>query len=82
VAPAGCGEAETAFDCQAACSRYSDCYDPDYNVGACRDRCRTAAKNDPDIKRAADECEACIGDRSCLSATFSCATSCGAILAL
>lgn len=76
----GCGGAEAAFDCQAVCSRYQSCYDNDYDVGACRERCRTAAKNDEDIRNKADQCEACIGGMSCLSATFSCATTCGAIV--
>lgn len=76
----GCESAETAFDCQAVCSRYADCYDPNYDVGACRDRCRTAAKNDSEIRSKADQCEACIGDKSCLSATFQCGLTCGAIV--
>ena len=76
----GCGSADAAFDCQAVCSRYADCYDADYNVSGCRDRCRTASKNDPDIRNKADQCEACIGGMSCISATFSCATTCGAIV--
>lgn len=76
----GCGSAETAFDCQAACSRYAACYDDDYDVGACRDRCRNAAKNDETVRNKADQCEACIGGMSCLSATFSCAGPCSAIV--
>lgn len=82
LAPAGCGDVDAAFDCQAVCSRYAECFDKDYNVGACRDRCRVEAKNNPDIKNKADQCEACIDDMSCASATFSCATTCGPILAL
>jgi hypothetical protein len=82
LTPAGCGDVDAAFDCHAACNRYAECFDKSYNVSACQDRCRTAAKNDPDIKSKADQCEACIDDRSCASATFSCATTCGPILAL
>jgi hypothetical protein len=61
-----CDAADEAFDCQAVCSRYQDCYDKGYDVGKCRDSCRTRAANDPSIKQAADTCEACIGDKSCL----------------
>jgi hypothetical protein len=80
LSPTGCGDVDAAFDCQAVCKRYQQCYNADYDVAACRDRCRTAAKNDPEIKNKADTCEACIDDMSCLSATFSCAGSCGAIV--
>jgi hypothetical protein len=76
---ASCGTAETAFDCEQVCSRYRDCYDHTYDVGACRDRCRSQAANDPTIMSDAAKCDDCIGDKSCLSATFNCASSCGAI---
>jgi hypothetical protein len=75
-----CDSVDTAFDCQSVCSRYRDCYDSNYNVGACRDSCRSRAENDPNVKGAADACEACIGDMSCLSATFNCGTSCSNIV--
>jgi hypothetical protein len=82
LTPAGCGDVDAAFDCQAACSKYRDCYDKDFDVGHCRDNCRNAAKNDADIKNKADQCEACIDGMSCAGATFSCATTCGPILGL
>lgn len=75
-----CDAADEAFDCQAVCSRYHDCYDQGYDVGKCRDSCRTRAANDPSVKQAADTCEACIGDKSCLSATFECGGSCSNIV--
>jgi hypothetical protein len=77
---AGCGAAETAFDCQQICSRYQTCYDPSYDVGACRDRCRAKAENDPTVMSEAAKCDDCIGDKSCISATFNCATECGALV--
>jgi hypothetical protein len=76
-----CGTADEIFDCQAVCTRYRDCYDLNYDVGACRNRCKTASDNDPAVRRAADDCEACIGDRSCISATFACQPACGTIIA-
>ena len=76
---AGCGAA-TAFDCEAVCTRYRDCYDSSYDVGACRDRCRANAEKDSTVRAKADACESCIGDMSCLSATFNCAQDCSAIV--
>jgi hypothetical protein len=75
----GCG-AETAFDCDRVCTRYKDCYDASYDVGACRDRCRSNAEKDATVKAKADACEECIGDMSCLSATFNCSQDCSAIV--
>ena len=75
----GC-DAETAFDCDQVCTKYHDCYDTSYDIGKCRDRCRTNAANDPTVKAKADACESCIGDMSCLSATFNCSQDCGAIV--
>jgi hypothetical protein len=71
----GCGEAEQAFDCQSVCSRYQSCFNKDYDVSGCRDRCRNRVSRD-----AADACESCINDKSCASATFSCATECVGIV--
>jgi hypothetical protein len=75
-----CDSIDTAFDCESVCSRYRDCYDANYNVGACRENCRARAAEDPNVKAAADTCEACIGDMSCLSATFNCGSSCSSIV--
>lgn len=77
----GCGTADEVFDCQAVCSRYRDCYDSGYDVDGCRSRCRTASEKDPSVRQAADQCEACIGDKSCLTATFTCGGSCSTIIA-
>jgi hypothetical protein len=71
-----CGAAEELFDCQSVCSRYQTCFDKNYDVGACRSRCKENSDKDQDFKRKADSCQACIDDRSCSSATFNCATSC------
>jgi hypothetical protein len=76
----GCGTADEIFDCQSVCSRYHDCYDASYDVDACRQRCRTASENNPSVREDADQCEACIGDKSCLSATFNCSGSCSTIV--
>jgi len=76
----GCGTADEVFDCQSVCQRYADCYDSGYDVGACRQRCRTASENNPSIRQDADNCQSCIDDKSCLSAPFSCGDSCSSIV--
>ncbi len=75
-----CDSVETAFDCEQVCTRYRDCYDASYNVDNCRSSCRSRAANDSSVRQAADTCEACIGDKSCLSATFQCGGSCSNIV--
>jgi hypothetical protein len=75
-----CDAADTAFDCQSVCSRYRDCFDSSYDVGKCRESCRDRAASDPNVKGAADTCEACIDDMSCTAATFNCASSCSNIV--
>ena len=75
-----CDSLDTAFDCQSVCARYRDCYDSSYDVDRCRNSCRDRAASDPNVKGAADTCEACIGDMSCVSATFNCGSSCSNIV--
>jgi len=75
-----CDSVEAAFDCSSVCGRYRDCYDSSYDVDGCESRCRTNAANNSKIKDDAATCESCIGDMSCLSATFNCAGSCGSIV--
>lgn len=76
----GCSAADAAFDCHEVCQRYQTCINASYDVGACSDRCRTAAANDPSYRSKADQCEACIGNKSCISSTFTCAIECGTIV--
>jgi hypothetical protein len=75
-----CGEADKLFDCQSVCSRYKTCFDGNYDVEGCRSRCKNNADRDTDYQRKADDCEACIDDRSCSSATFGCAGRCVGIV--
>ncbi len=76
----GCDSVDAAFDCSSVCSRYSECFDADYDVSACRDRCRTSSANDSSVRARADACEACINGMSCVGATFSCSQDCSAIV--
>lgn len=80
VAIAACGRIDNAVDCQSICDRYRSCFDNSYDTGTCASRCRSGSASDTDYQRKADVCSACIGDRSCASATFSCATECAGIV--
>jgi hypothetical protein len=75
-----CGEADKIFDCQSVCSRYQTCFSSGYDVDGCRSRCKNNADADMSFQRKADDCEACIDDRSCSSATFNCAARCAGIV--
>jgi hypothetical protein len=75
-----CGTADELFDCQAVCSKYQECLQSSYDVGACRSRCRDKAANDADYKHKADVCHACISDQSCKDSTIKCATECAGIV--
>ena len=75
-----CGEADKLFDCQSVCSRYRSCFDSRYDVDGCRSRCKDSADRNMDFERKADDCEACIDDRSCTSATFSCLLPCAGVV--
>ena len=35
----GCSEADELIDCTKICNKYSDCFDSEYDVDACVDRC-------------------------------------------
>ena len=72
---AGCSEVDERFDCAQICSRYSDCFDANYDVGACRNRCESNADNEPGFADKADSCETCLDDRSC-SGSFACTSEC------
>ncbi len=73
----GCSSVERKIDCSQICSRYADCYDSKYDQAGCRDRCNSAAAKDADYFSKVQQCDDCIGDKSCTSATFKCATQCG-----
>ena len=81
IGSAGCVDAiDRILNCQSICSRYADCFDEDYDVGACRDRCDDKASHSSDFDHTVDMCDACIDDRSCTSATFNCGTQCATIV--
>lgn len=80
---AACGvdkEIENEIDCQAICERYSDCFDADYDVSSCQDRCENDVDRGELTFDEVDACSDCIDDRSCASGTLSCATECVGIV--
>ena len=72
-----CGETEEFVDCHKICDRYQECFDSNYDVSACRDRCETSSDNDPGFESKVDACESCIDDgQSCSGAAFNCSNEC------
>ena len=79
----GCSAADevsNTIDCGQVCARYSDCFDADYDVEGCTDRCENSADASEDKERRLEMCDACIDDRSCGDATFNCADDCVGIV--
>ena len=71
---------DSAIDCNGICERYASCFDKTYDVSTCASRCRHSASTEPDFRRKADRCNACISERSCVAATFSCLTECVSVV--
>lgn len=79
----GCAVVQTidsAIDCRSICNRYSSCFDTGYDVDGCESRCRRNAGEDRDYRKKADRCNACIGEKSCASATFACLVECASVV--
>lgn len=69
------------FDCKDVCQRYADCFDHNYDVDACRNRCESDASNSDDKQKKLDDCHDCIGDQSsCVSDIAKCSTSCASFV--
>jgi hypothetical protein len=69
-------EITNKIDCHSVCKRYADCFNSDYDVSGCSDRCENSADSDDDRQRKLRTCDDCIDDRSCTAATFACADDC------
>jgi hypothetical protein len=77
----GCvDEIDRVTDCQDICSRYADCFDSNYDVGACRTRCADNARDSATFDQKVDQCENCLDDRSCSNAVFGCSVECMTIV--
>lgn len=80
---AGCDpvtQIDQSVDCRDVCNRYQSCFDASYDTAACRNRCEGLVDADGGNPRAANDCDTCIDDMSCLSAVFSCQSACAGIL--
>jgi hypothetical protein len=76
----GCSSIDNVIDCHKICDRYQSCFDKSYDTDACADRCHDQSSQDPNYQDKANQCEACIDDKSCASATFNCASECAGIV--
>jgi hypothetical protein len=79
----GCSAAEevtNTVECSSVCKRYSECFDADFDVEGCTDRCEDEADASENREQRLEACNACIDDRSCSSATFNCATECAGVV--
>ena len=76
----GCNPIDAAIDCSAICTRYQTCFDTSYDTGQCAASCRSRSTTDSDYRHKADQCNACIDDRTCATATFSCAVPCNSVV--
>jgi hypothetical protein len=77
TAPA-CSTVENKYNCDQICDRYADCFDQSYDTDACQADCEAQAEDDAFADKAED-CEACIDDRSC-SGSFACVDECAGIV--
>jgi hypothetical protein len=84
AAVVGCGdtvdEVTNSITCGEVCEQYADCFDADYDVDGCIDRCENDATANEDQERRLEICDACIDDRSCAEATFNCTDDCVGIV--
>ncbi|MDP1829207.1 MAG: hypothetical protein Q8L48_38440 [Archangium sp.] len=75
-----CNPVDVAIDCHAICARYQTCFDKAYDLGKCETSCREHATTDDKYRHRADECSACIDDRTCAGAVFKCAGPCTTVV--
>ncbi|HET7541455.1 MAG TPA: hypothetical protein VFK05_16380 [Polyangiaceae bacterium] len=69
------------WDCHAVCQRYADCFDSNYDVNACKDRCESSASNSDAKQQKLDDCHDCIGEHdSCVDDIAHCSSSCGTFI--
>lgn len=76
----GCSAADSVtnhFTCNDVCQTYADCFDSNYDVGECKNRCEDKANDSNRKQDSLDECHACIKDKSCVADIASCSGSCG-----
>ncbi len=77
----GCSDAKNVITCADVCNRYKDCFNKDYDVSSCTNSCQADAGKSSNAQQRLDDCDACIGEKSCVSAAFNCATECAGVIA-
>jgi hypothetical protein len=81
---AGCSdtvdEVSNKIDCHSVCKRYADCFDADYDVEGCEDKCENSADSSEARETKLERCDDCLDDRSCSGAAFNCADECVGIV--
>ncbi|CAN5716422.1 hypothetical protein BH09MYX1_BH09MYX1_00070 [soil metagenome] len=80
VIASACSSIDNAIDCHTICQRYADCFSSSYDVSACESRCKDNSSKDSNYQNKVNTCDACIDDKSCTSATFTCASNCNGIV--
>jgi hypothetical protein len=72
----GCDSVDRIYDCTSICNKYKDCADANYDVAECSSECQDNAADSESFEDKADDCQACVDDRSCVGAAFNCANEC------
>ena len=72
----GCRVFDSAADCHNICKRYHDCFDQNYGIQSCEERCRDNANSDSSYYQKVDNCDACMDNNTCSSALFTCSAQC------
>ncbi|HYP90078.1 MAG TPA: hypothetical protein VEQ59_18035 [Polyangiaceae bacterium] len=73
-------EISNKVDCHSVCKRYADCFDSDYDVDGCKDKCENSTDSSDARQRKLDSCDDCLDSHSCTGAAFSCADECVGIV--
>ncbi len=73
-------ELENRITCGDVCERYSECFDASYDVEECTDRCTEDATDDDEKDEKLEACDACMEEKSCVSAVFSCTDDCASFV--
>lgn len=76
----GCDRVEDTVDCAGICDRYKSCFDENYDVAACTQRCMEEADKSAAYSDRVQSCADCIDDKACAAATFECGTQCAGIV--
>jgi hypothetical protein len=79
----GCSEAADEVSntvvCHSVCERYKDCFDSDYDVEGCTDKCEDDADASENREERLESCNSCIDGKSCTE-SFSCGAECAGVI--